>query len=300
VANDQLPGDLYHNKGKGYFENVGLYSSMAYDAAGNAHAGMGLDWADVAGDGRLSLIVTTYQHQPKSLYMPTGKGLFTDASYTVGIGNLTMNMVGFGVKFIDYDNDGLPDLVFANGHAVDNIARTDHTTTYPQILQLFHNIGGKFTEMTAQGGPAFRQPIVGRGLAVGDYDNDGRMDILVVDIEGHPLLLHNECDAPNNWLALRLLGTRSNRDGIGATIIVTANGRTCKQVVSTGGSFLSASDVRAHIGLGTAKQADRIDIRWPSGHRTQLSHVVANRIVTIDEDRGMVDAPMHTAEKWQD
>lgn len=306
VANDQLPGDLYHNKGKGYFENVGLYSGMAYDATGNAHAGMGVDWADVAADGRLSLIVTTYQHQPKSLYMPTGKGLFTDACYTVGIGNPTMNMVGFGVKFIDYDNDGFPDLVIANGHAVDNIARTDSTTTYPQILQLFHNVGGKYTDVTAQGGPAFRQPIVGRGLAVGDYDNDGRLDILVVDIEGHPLLLHNECDAPNNWLALRLQGTRSNRDGIGATITVTANGRTWKQVVSTGGSFLSASDVRAHIGLGAAKQADRIDIRWPSGHQTQLSNVASNRIVTVDEDRGLLDVTtqhviqMHMAAKRQD
>ena len=133
-----------------------------------------------------ALVVTTYQHQPKSLYMPTGKGLFTDASYTVGIGNPTMNSVGFGVKFIDYDNDGLPDLVIANGHAVDNIARTDVTTTYPQILQLFHNIGGKFIEATAQGGPAFREPIVGRGLAVGDFDNDGRLDILSGGHRGPP------------------------------------------------------------------------------------------------------------------
>ena len=300
VANDQLPGDLYHNKGKGYFENAGLYSGIAYDAGGNAHAGMGEDWGDVAGDGRLSLVVTTYQHQPKSLYMPLGKGLFTDACYTVGIGNPTMNSVGFGVKFIDYDNDGLPDLVIANGHAVDNIARTDNTTTYRQLPQLFHNVGGKFVEVTAEGGSAFARPIVGRGLAVGDFNNDGRLDILMVDIEGRPVLLQNECATPNHWLALRLRGTRSNRDGIGAQITVTANGRTAKQVVTTGGSFLSASVVRAHIGLGAAKQADRIDIRWPSGRQTHLRNVAGNRNLVVDEDRGLLDAADNAVARRED
>jgi hypothetical protein len=296
VANDQLPGDLYHNKGHGYFENAGLYSGTAYDVGGQAHAGMGEDWADVGADGKLALIVTTYQHQPRSLYEQTAKGMFTDACYTAGIGNETMNYVGFGVKFLDYDNDGLPDIVLANGHAVDNIARTDRTTTYPQIPQLFHNIGGgRYEETTAQGGPAFRQPIVGRGLAIGDYDNDGRMDILMVDIEGHPLLLHNECANANHWLTLRLRGTRSNRDGIGAALTITANGRTWKQVVTTGGSFLSASDVRAHIGLGAARQADRIEIRWPSGQKTQLRNVAGDRFSTVDEERGLMDGAIRSA-----
>src|SRR5262249_23538438 len=139
VANDQLPGDLFHNKGHGYFENVGLASGTAYDVSGSAHAGMGIDWADIEGNQKFALIVTTYQHQPTSLYAQPAPGMFTDNCYTYGIAQPTMNNVGFGVKFLDYDNDGLPDVAIANGHAVDNIALTDRTTNYAQLLQLFHN-----------------------------------------------------------------------------------------------------------------------------------------------------------------
>ncbi len=286
VANDQLPGDLYHNKGGGYFENVGLSSGTAYDLQGSAHAGMGLDWADYKDDGHLALLVTTYQHQPKSLYAqsPAMPGMFTDVSYMTGLGQATVNSVGFGAKFFDYDNDGLPDIVIANGHAVDNIARTDHTTTYPQVPQLFHNSGGgKMQEVTSQAGPDFSRPIVGRGLAVGDFDNDGRVDILMVNIEGHPLLLHNECRTPNHWLTLRLRGVQSNRDGIGAQLTIEAGGRRWRQVVSTGGSFMSASDVRPHLGLGAATQAASIKIRWPSGQVTTLRNVAGDRSLTVVE-----------------
>src|SRR5207249_4809562 len=152
VANDQLPGDLYRNKGKGFFENAGLASGTAYDVKGNAHAGMGIDWADYNHDGALELVVTTYQHQPTSLYAQSMPGLFSDICYTAGIAEPTMNWVGFGTKFFDYDNDSLPDLVIANGHARDNISQTDHTTTYPQPTQLFHNLGGgRLAEVTAEG-----------------------------------------------------------------------------------------------------------------------------------------------------
>ena len=292
VANDQMPGDLYHNKGHGYFENVGLAGGTAYDAGGNAHAGMGIDWADYSAESKFALVVTTYQHQPKSLYVQTSPGMFADVCYSVGIAQPTLNYVGFGVKFCDYDNDGLQDLVIANGHAVDNIAKTDRTTTYPQLPQLFHNTGGgKLEEVTASGGPPFQHPIVGRGLAVGDYDNDGRLDILIVDIEGRPLLLHNVCPSPNHWLTLKLHGVQSNRDGIGAMLLIQAGGRTWKQTVTTGGSFMSAGDARMHLGLGNATRADRIEIRWPSGRKTILKDVEGDRFLTIVEGESKASAP---------
>ena len=290
IANDQLPGDLYRNKGRGFFENVGLLSGTAYDGAGSAHAGMGIDWADYNTDGNLELVVTTYQHQATSLYAQSTPGLFSDITNTAGTGVPSINYVKFGVKFFDYDNDGQADLVVTNGHAVDNIAKTDSTTTYPQIPQLFHNVGdGKMKEVTKEAGAAFAHPVVGRGLAVGDYDNDGKPDVVIVDIEGHALLLHNETPTPNHWLTLRLQGTNSNRDGIGATLLVEANGRKWRQVVSATGSFLAASDLRPHLGLGTARQAERIEIRWPSGTRTVLNHVAGDRIVAVSEATGIVE-----------
>jgi len=284
VANDQLPGDLFRNKGGGFFENVGGTSGTAYDAQGNAHAGMGLDWADYDLDGSLELVVTTYQHQPTSLYKQTAPGMFSDICFTAGTAQPTVNYVGFGAKFIDYDNDSLADLVIANGHAVDNIEKVDSMTTYPQPTQLFHNVGGgKLVEVTAEAGPDFTRKIVGRGLAVGDYDNDGDLDLLVVDAEGHPLLLRNEAQTAHHWLSLKLVGRRSNRDGIGARVTVEAGGKTWSRGVATDGSFMSASDVRAHLGLGKTTKVDRITIRWPSGRKTTLKDVDVDRFLTVEE-----------------
>ncbi len=284
VANDQLPGDMYRNKGNGYFENTGLSTSTAYDVDGKAHAGMGIDWADATSANRFDLIVTTYQHQPTSLYFQTAPGLFADSCYSAGIGQPTVNFVGFGVKFLDYDNDGLMDIAIANGHAVDNIAKTDSTTTYKQSPQLFKNIGaGKYEEASKLGGPAFQNPIVGRGLAVGDFNNDGRTDIILMDIEGRAQLLQNDLKTENHWLTLKLKGVKSNRDGIGSVLTITANKRTWKQIVSTTGSFLSASDVRPHIGLGGAKKADKIEILWPSGKKQTLTNVPGDGILEVTE-----------------
>ncbi len=284
IANDQLPGDLFRNKGRGYFEDVADTAGTAYDVQGVAHAGMGIDWGDYNNDGNLELVVTTYQHQPTSLYAQTTQGLFSDICYTAGIAQPTVNYVGFGVKFLDYDNDGLLDLALTNGHAVDTIAKTDHTATYAEPSQLFHNEGhGRLSEVSAEAGPDFARHIVGRGLATGDYDNDGRVDMLVVDAEGAPLLLHNQAQSTNHWLSLRLRGHLSNRDGIGAMLTVSAGGRKWRQAVSTGGSFLSASDGRAHIGLGSSSRADRIEIRWPSGEQTVLTDIPGDRIVDVDE-----------------
>lgn len=285
IANDQQPGDLFHNKGKGYFENVAGTSGTSYDVNGNAHAGMGIDWADINASQNYSLVVTTYQHQPTSLYMQLAPGLFTDECFTTGVGQPTTNYVGFGAKFLDYDNDGWVDLVEANGHAVDNIALTDATTNYQQPTQLFHNKGqGRYDLVDA--GPEFKKGIVGRGVAVGDIDNDGKQDILVLDLEGHALLFHNETSTQNHWLNLTLKGSKSNRDGIGAELTIEANGRKWIQVVSSTGSLMSAQDRRAHIGLGTATKADKITIRWSSGTKTELTNVQADHFLEIDEMSG--------------
>jgi hypothetical protein len=287
VANDQLPGDLYRNRGRGRFENAGVAGGTAYNVKGEEYAGMGIDWADYDANGALELVVTTFQAQPTSLFAQTAPGLFSDICYTAGVAHPTMNHVGFGARFLDYDNDGLADLAIANGHAVDTIARSDSTTSYAQPTQLFHNAGeGRLKEVTAEAGPDFTRPIVGRGLAKGDYDNDGRVDLLVVDAEGHPLLLHNEVATRNHWLSLALRGVRSNRSGIGAHLTVEAGGRTWRQVVATDGSFQSASDVRAHLGLGQATRADRIRIAWPSGAETVLRNVEADQFLVVSEEEG--------------
>ena len=287
VANDQLPGDLYKNDGKGHFKNVALLAGTAYNADGSAYAGMGVDWADYKNDGRAALVATAYQHQPTCLYEQTAPGLFADVGYTAGIGPATRENVGFGIKFLDYDNDGRSDVLVANGHAVDNIAKTDRTTTYAQLPQLFHNMGaGRFEEVTEKAGPAFAASVVGRGLCVGDYDNDGRVDALLTNIEGRVLLLHNEGAAAkkNHFLVLRLQGgPRSNRDALGARVRVTAGGLTQQALVTTAGSFLSASDVRVHLGLGPSVRADRVEIRWPSGRKTVLTNVAADRFLRIVE-----------------
>ncbi len=289
VANDQLPGDMLRNDGKGSFDNAGLESGTAYDAGGQAHAGMGIDWADFDADGSLEMLVTTYQHQPTSIYFRTAPGLYSDMAQTVGIGQATLNYVGFGARFLDYDNDGLPDVLIANGHAVDNIDKLDQSTSYFQPAQLFRNMGDRRAEeVTARAGPDFQRKIVGRGLATGDYDNDGRVDALIVDVEGRPLLLRNEAESGNRRLSLRLIGSKSNRDGIGAEITLEYGGRKLRKVVSTDGSFMSANDPRAHFGLGTAAKADRVTVRWPSGKRTVHKDLPAGAFLAIHEESGSI------------
>jgi enediyne biosynthesis protein E4 len=314
VANDQLPGDLFHNEGarrsalgarreqampspsaerrapSAAFRNVGVASGIAYNAAGQAYAGMGIDWGDVDRDGRPDLVVTTYQHQPRCLYRQDRTGLFTDVAMSAGIGRATINTLAFGTRFLDVDNDGWLDVVFANGHVVDNIQQAEANVTYRQASQLFRNKGaaepGRFEEISARAGPDFTRPIVGRGLCAGDLDDDGRLDLLIVDAEGAPLLLRNEDPSGHHWLSLRLIGTRSNRDAIGARVTLTAGGQSQTRACFTDGSYMSASDPRVHFGLGTAPRADAIVIRWPAGGLTTLRGVPADQTITVREGAG--------------
>jgi len=284
LANDEMPGDLFVNKA-GRLTNIGASSGTAFDANASKHAGMGIDWGDYDNDGLLDLVVTTYQYEPKAVYHNDGADLFTEQSSTLGVGDATKQSLAFGVKWVDVDNDGFLDLMIANGHVEDNIHDIDPRTNYRQPLQLLRNESGRrFTDISsALTGPALR-PIVGRGLAVGDYDNDGRVDALVVDSEGAPLLLHNETKPAGNWLEVELAGTKSNRDGQGAVITVDVGGglKVVRQC-STSGSYLSASDRRVHFGLGNSGKIATISVNWPSGHTDTYQNPTINKALAIKE-----------------
>jgi enediyne biosynthesis protein E4 len=289
VANDQLPSDLFRNRGGGRFEDAGVTRGIAYNAAGQAYAGMGIDWGDSDGEGRPDLVVATYQHQPRCLFRQDHPALFTDVAAAAGLARTTVNSLAFGVRFFDYDNDGWLDLAFANGHVVDNIQQAEANVSYRQPGQLFHNRGpaapGRFEDRSANAGPDFGCSIVGRGLCVGDLDNDGRLDLLIVNAEGAPLLLRNEDRSGHHWLSLRLVGRRGNRDGLGARIRLTAGGPSQMRQCFTDGSYMSASDPRVHFGLGTAPSADEVVIRWPGGHVDTLRDVPADQQLTVLEGR---------------
>jgi hypothetical protein len=298
IANDNLPGDLFHSDGGGRFTNAGARSGTNLDANGNPHSGMGADWADYNNDGRLDAVVTTLEAQPKSLYRNDGGGLFRDVSLRAGLDARAAPYITFGVKWLDYDNDGWPDLMLASGHIEDNVAEIVRTPTserpinrYRLPTQVFHNEGAAtrwgevpFTDVSARMGRDLQRPIVGRGLATGDFDNDGRIDALVVDSEGPPQLLHNEGGRVGHWLGLALVGTgRSNRDALGARVTVEAGGRRWVKEVQTAGSYLSASDKRLLFGLGAAASVSGVTIRWPDGRVERRGPLPPGRYHTLTE-----------------
>jgi hypothetical protein len=300
IANDEMPGDLLRptgaGAGQGLYTNVGVSSGTAYDRDGSLHNGMGIDWGDYDNDGKPDLFVTTFFNQTKSLYHNEGSGVFSDRAIGTRLHVATLPYVAFGCKWLDYDNDGWLDLMIANGHVYDNVAEFDGMRRYRQPTQLFHNAGAAnqgFEDVSASS-PDLMRPIVGRGLAVGDYDNDGRVDVLIVDSEGRPLLLHNETgkreqeagdpsSSPNHWLGIRLIGVRSNRDGCGALLTASIGGRTLTRLCHADGSYLSSSDPRVHFGLGSANKVDRLTVRWPSGRRDTFLNLGADHYVTIRE-----------------
>ncbi len=285
IANDEKPGDLYLNLGQGRFRNIGAESGTAFSADGTLSSGMGLDWGDYDNDGRFDLLVATFATQPKSLYHNEGGILFTNRSYAGGLGAASALPLSFGAAFVDSANEGLLDIVFTNGHVFSEVEKGDRTTSYLQSAQLFRNLGnGRFADISAEAGPDFTQKIVGRGIAVGDYDGDGRQDLLIVNDEGAPLLLHNENPAPNHWLSLRCLWGPGKTEAVGARITVTTGGHSRIAEVRAGGSYLSTNAPEVHFGLGQAAQAESLQIRWPDGHTRRFQNVAADHAYRVSPE----------------
>jgi hypothetical protein len=290
VANDGVAGFLFHNEGNGTFTEVGVESGVAYDENGDPHSGMGIDADDVDNSGKTTLAITNFQGQQTSFYRQQAGSLFVEQRAAAGIAEETRKILGFGLCFFDYDNDGFKDVLQVNGHVQDDVQEREPQVTYAQPTLLFRNLGApagspRFAEVGLRSGAPFSRPIVGRGCAWGDFDNDGRPDVLITSNNGPALLWHNETLAGNHWLTLRLVGERSNRDGIGAVVQVTAGGRTQRTAVRSGSSYLSQSDLRAHFGLGEARTAD-VEIRWPSGTVDRIAAVPADQIYVAREGMG--------------
>ncbi len=283
VANDSMPEFLYHNKGDGTFEEVALSSGVAVDGEGHTYAGMGVDFADYNNDGLPDLVVTDLASQMYALYRNNGDGTFTYDSYPSGIGRMTMTHSGWGVRFIDYDNDGWKDLLITQGHDLDTIQLTFPNLRYRETMLLARNTGKGFVDVSTEAGGIFQKTWVGRGLAIGDIDNDGRLDAVVTSNDGGLYVLHNSTRTQNHWLTLELVGHKSNRDAIGAEVkLITAKGSQMA-TVTTAGSYLSSSDKRVHFGLGAETVAGTIEIRWPSGIRQTLKNIRGDQILQVQE-----------------
>jgi hypothetical protein len=292
IANDHMPNFLFHNNRDGTFREVGYLAGVAVSADGQFEAGMGTDAADVTGDGRADLIVTHLDMQLARLYQNMGDRTFDDATLRSKIGYATFHMSGFGTRFMDYDNDGVRDLFMANGHVLDNIERYHPDTSYAEPKLMFRNKGhGIFENVSAALGLDFQLPRVSRSAAIADYDNDGDLDILVNNNGQAPQLLRNDGGNANHWLEILLIGTKSNRDGVGARVKVSAGELVIYDQRKGGMSYQSAQDPRLHFGLGTHTKIDAIEILWPSGSVTKLTALPSDRIIAVKEGVGIVERP---------
>jgi hypothetical protein len=290
IANDSLPNRLFHNNRDGTFREVGYAAGVAVSGDGLAEAGMGVDAADTTGRGRLDLLVTHLDLQLGRFYQNLGDGSFDDATLRSKIAYATYHLSGFGTRFFDYDNDGARDLFIANGHVLDNIEKYHADTRYAEPKLMFRNTGrGIFENVSGLLGPDMQVPRVSRGVAVGDYDNDGDLDILVSNNGQAPQLLRNDGGNANHWLELLLIGTKSNRDAVGARVKVTAGELVQYDQRKGGMSYQSAQDPRLHFGLGRQTTVDAVEIQWPSGETTKLEKLKSDQIIAVKEGTGMIE-----------
>ncbi len=290
VANDSSPSLLYHNNCKGGFTEVGAQAGAAYSSDGREQAGMGIDAADFDRDGWPDIVKTNFSDDSNNLYHNDRNGEFTDVAGAAGIGAISIPYLGFGAKFLDFDNDGWPDLFIANGHVDPQVEGQSFGVGYAERPFLFHNLkNGKFEEIDERSGAALARKYVGRALLSADFWNRGREDLLMTNLDGSPVLLRNEAPAVGRWLKIKTVGTKSNRDGFGARIEITADGSMRYGEVRAGSSFESSSDPRLHFGLGSATRVDSILVRWPSGQVDKFGPESSDQELVVEEGRGVVE-----------
>jgi len=295
VANDLVENHLFENVGGGQFEEIALIAGMAYNETGRPEAGMGVDFADVDGDGLQDVLIGHFDFETSTLYKNEGGSLFSDVTPASGLGPPSWHYVTFGLLFLDAENDGYPDVAAVNGHVIDNIERVYPTRTYKQRNQVYRNLGdGTFDDATVDAGPGFIPEKASRGLAAGDLDRDGDIDLVVVNTLERADVLENKTGSANQWLSVRAVGGArgispqgspkvSNRDGIGARITVQAGGRTQVKDVHSSSSYLAANPREVHFGLGQVERIERVEVRWPSGVVDRLTDVNVNQVLVINE-----------------
>jgi hypothetical protein len=287
VACDSAPSILYHNNHDGTFTDVAVMAGVAFNEDGREQAGMGSSIADYNGDGRLDIFKTNFSDDTPTLYRNDGDGVFTDVTYAAGLG-LHTQYLGWGTMFLDFDNDGWPDLILANGHVYPEVDQFHLGSGYMEPRLLYHNNGNAtFTDVSAQAGLAFTVVSSARGLAVGDLWNDGRMSVVINNVYDRPSLLVNAAHYDHHWIAFHAIGTRSNRDGIGAKITVRVGGRTLVDEVRSGSSYVSQNDLRVHFGLGSAKKIDQVQVRWPSGLLERFADLRVDAFHNLQEGSGV-------------
>jgi len=288
VANDATPDFLFHNGGNGSFTEIAGLAGVSVASDGKPRAGMGTAFGDFGGTGHLGLVVTNHETEMHSLFENLGGLLFSDATIGSGVGPATRPYVGFGVVFVDYDNDTRLDLAIVNGNVMANVAQVRSRGTLAQRKLLLRNAGARFVDVTAQAGPGFALEGVGRALASGDVDNDGDLDLLVLNNGDRPNLLLNDGGNAAGALLVQAVGTTSNRSAIGARLTLTAGGRRQVREVQSGSSYLAQNDLRAHFGLGPAERAERLEIRWPDGSTDVVENLEANQLITVRQGEGLV------------
>ncbi len=278
VTNDAVPDFLFHNRRDGTFEEVGLLAGVSVPAGGRPVSSMGVDFRDYDNDGRPDIVVTALAGETFPLFKNDKSGIFRDVTYESGLATSTVRLSGWAAILADLDNDGFKDLITANSHANDRVEAFE-ATTYRQTNAVFHNAGGRFENVSTRAGPDFAVPRAHRGIGVGDFDGDGRLDVVITVLGDRPQLLHNVSSPANNWLTLRLIGRASNRQGIGT--VVHVGSQTDQMTTSVG--YASSSDYGVHFGLGSARTVDRVELVWPSGVKQVIEHVSPNRLLTVTE-----------------
>jgi len=289
VANDTVQNFLFVNRGNNKWEEIALAAEVGFSENGQARSGMGVDAADINGDGWEDLFVANVDQEMFSLYTNNKDESFSDAAHKNGVAQATRLLSGWGLKFFDYDNDGTTDLILSNGHPDDMIEKYSQQVKYKEPLLLFRQQNGLLQNVSTEAGPAFTKSYAARGLTVGDYDNDGFPDVLVATNGGAPVLLKNRCNSGNHWLGLKLQGVNCNRDAIGARVTWSAGGIKRTRLKNNGGSYLSSHDPREVLGVGSATKIDWMEIRWPqpSGKVEKLTGLPIDRYITVVEGKGI-------------